>query len=154
MTTKKNPLSKTFLMARRFAVATAMMAATGCMSDEPKMVQGRDACVKMLMEDQGMTRTEAEKACDLAAQPASQSAHSGGTNNALLWYMIGRNSAPTTYYSGADGYHYYGGARTQSTQTHINSSAGASYRANAVRSVSRGGFSGRAGGIRGGSFGA
>ncbi len=78
-----------------------------------QMVQGRDNCIKALM-DEGKTRTEANEVCDDLARQAAQTStstthHSGGGSNAMMWYLIGRNSAPTAYYgSPSTGYSYAG----------------------------------------------
>lgn len=121
-------------------------------SRDSQLVQGRDGCIRELMS-QGKQRTEAERMCDEAggnrqafAGSANANTNNGGGSNALLWYMIGRNSGVTSYTGSPDtGYTRYGASRAAAgapatlspTQGEYLSTRGATQRAAVVSTGGR-----------------
>lgn len=108
------------------------------------LVQGRDACIQELMKA-NKSREEAEKICDQSTP--SQNAHhhsSGGNSNALLWYMIGRDSSRVSSYEGSptSGLQYRGGYRDSYTPMNVRSGSIHSVHASSHHgATSRGGMS-------------
>lgn len=97
---------------------------------DSKLVQGRDAAIDALVEN-GLARDSAEKVVSKiedeykATTAGQQNVHNGSSGNgvmtAMMWYMIGRNMAPTGYTgSPSSGLNYAAGYRGASTPTTLN----------------------------------